>query len=185
MLAKTMLKQSLPLLILCGLGGIIAGNTLGLMRDLFISIPGLIVVIPGIIALRGNISTAFGSRIGSAYHLGVIHEDDFWNDALLQNVIGSILLSIFVSAIIGVLAYLTTFFFFHLTPDPIELISIVLIAGITSGLVLTALTIGIIYIVFKRGYDPDNITGPALATVGDIITMLCIFGSALLVEAFL
>ena len=64
MFAKEMVKQSLPLLIFCGLGGIVAGSTLGVMIDLLESIPGLIVVVPGIIALRGNISTAFGSRLG-------------------------------------------------------------------------------------------------------------------------
>ena len=47
------------------------------------------------------------------------------------------------------------------------------------------MAIGIIYLVFKRGYDPDNITGPALATFGDMVTMLCIFGSAVLVEGIL
>ena len=43
----------------------------------------------------------------------------------------------------------------------------------------------IIFIVFKRGYDPDNITGPALATFGDIVTMFCIFGSAIIVEVIM
>jgi cation transporter-like permease len=43
------------------------------------------------------------------------------------------------------------------------------------------MTIGIIYLVFMRGYDPDNITGPALATFGDIITILCILFSASIV----
>ena len=62
---------------------------------------------------------------------------------------------------------------------------LILIAGVVSGAILTMLTILIIYAVFKRGYDPDNITGPALATFGDIITMLSIFGSAIMVEAIL
>jgi cation transporter-like permease len=35
-------------------------------------------------------------------------------------------------------------------------------------------------IAFKRGYDPDNITAPLLATVGDIITLGCIFITAFL-----
>ena len=67
----------------------------------------------------------------------------------------------------------------------LALILIVIIAGMLSGILLTILTIIIIYLVFKRGYDPDNITGPALATFGDIITMFCIFGSALLIEVLL
>jgi mgtE-like transporter len=184
MYAKEMVKQSLPLIILCGLGAIVAGSTLSLMTDLFYKIPGLILVIPAIIAMRGNISTALGSRLGSAYHLGVIDSDNLWNDELKQNILGSLVLSFFVSIIIGILAYVTSLIL-GIVPNALMLISIVIIAGVISGLILTSLTIIIIYLVFKRGYDPDNITGPALATFGDIITMICIFGSALLVEVVL
>ena len=184
MYAKEMVKQSLPLIVLCGLGAIVAGSTLGLMIDLLKEIPGLIVVIPAIIAMRGNISTAFGSRLGSAYHLGIIDADNLWNEELKQNILGSVVLSFFVAALIGVLAWISSFLL-NVYPDPIKLISIVLLAGIISGIILTGMTIGIIYLVFKRGYDPDNITGPALATFGDIVTMLCIFGSAVVVEVIL
>ena len=101
MFAKEMLKQSLPLLIFCGIGGIIAGNTFSSMKILFEPnsssyIPGLIVVIPAIIALRGNISTAFGSRLGSAYHLGVIDSNNMWNEELWQNILGSLVMSFFI-----------------------------------------------------------------------------------------
>ena len=184
MYAKGMVKQSLPLIVTCGFGAIIAGSTLGVMTDLLREIPGLIVVIPAIIAMRGNISTAFGSRLGSAYHLGIIDADNLWNEELKQNILGSLVLSFFVAIIIGVLAYGTSLLL-RVYPDPIKLISIVILAGIISGLILTMMTIGIIYLVFKRGYDPDNITGPALATFGDIVTMLCIFGSAVIVEVLL
>ena len=184
MYAKGMVKQSLPLIILCGLGAIVAGSTLGVMSELIREIPGLIVIIPAIIALRGNISTAFGSRLGSAYHLGIIDADNLWNNELTQNIIGSLVLSFLISIIIGILAYVTSLLL-NVAPDPIKIILIVLIAGIISGLILTLLTIGIIYLAFKRGYDPDNITGPALATFGDIVTMICIFGSAILVEVII
>ncbi|MBU1940699.1 MAG: divalent cation transporter, partial [Candidatus Thermoplasmatota archaeon] len=97
MLAKGVMKQSLPLLIICGIGGILTGNTLGAMITLFQKIPGLLVVIPAVIALRGNINTALGSRLGSAYHLGVIDAEHMWNNELKQNIIGSLFLSFFVS----------------------------------------------------------------------------------------
>ena len=185
MFAKELLKQSLPLLILCGIGGVVAGSTLGVMTELLENIPGLIVIIPAIIAMRGNISTTFGSRLGSAYHLGVIDAENIWNEELKQNVIGSLVLSFLVSITIGIMAYVTTIVFFDINPNPVKLIIIVLIAGVISGAILTMLTIVIIFAVFKRGYDPDNITGPALATFGDIITMLSIFGSAIVVEVIL
>ncbi|MBU0497951.1 MAG: magnesium transporter [Candidatus Thermoplasmatota archaeon] len=180
MLAKGVMKQSLPLLIICGIGGILTGNTLGAMITLFQKIPGLLVVIPAVIALRGNINTALGSRLGSAYHLGVIDAEHMWNNELKQNIIGSLFLSFFVSILIAILAYGSSILL-NIYPDPLVLILIVILAGSLSGIILAVLTIGIIFIVFKRGYDPDNITGPALATFGDIITILCIFGSAILI----
>jgi mgtE-like transporter len=183
--SMAMVKQSLPLLITCGLGGIVAGSTLSIMSEILQNIPGLIVVIPAIIALRGNISTAFGSRLGSAYHLGVIGHENMWNADLRQNILGSLVLSFLVSILVGLIAYVTTVLFFKIHPDPFKLLSIVILAGIISAFILTFLTITIIYLVFKRGYDPDNITGPALATFGDVITMFCIFGSAIIVEAIL
>jgi len=185
MIAKEMFKQSLPLLVLCGIGGLFAGNILAMMTPLFQSIPGLFIIAPGVIALRGNISTAFGSRLGSAYHLGIISKDDMWNDVLKQNILGSIMLSIMVSAILGIFAYLASIMLFDVYPNPWILISSVLLAGIISGLVLTFLTVGIIYLVFKQGYDPDNITGPALSTVGDIITIIALLISAGLMGAML
>ena len=180
MFAKEMLKQSLPLLIVCGIGGIVAGNILGAMVSIFKDIPGLIVVIPAVIALRGNISTALGSRLGSAYHLGIIDANNLWNEELKQNIIGSLVQSFLMTFIIGVLAYATSLVL-NVQPDPVKLIAIVVLAGVSSGLILTLLTIIIIYFVFKRGYNPDNITGPALATFGDVFSMLCIFGSAILI----
>jgi len=180
MYAKEMVKQSLPLIVMCGLGAIVAGSTLGLMTDLFEKIPGLIVVIPAIIAMRGNISTALGSRLGSAYHLGVIDKDNLWNNDLKQNVLGSLVLSLTVSLLIGILAYITSFVM-GTNPNALVIILIVLLAGLFSAFILTLMTVIIIFFVFKRGWDPDNITGPALATFGDIITMACIFGSAILI----
>ncbi len=179
-----MVKQSLPLLILCGFGAILTGTAFGSMSRIFQSIPGLIVVIPGVIAMRGNISTALGSRLGSAYHLGIIDIDNLWNDDLKQNILGSLILSMLVSSIIGVLAYITSVSL-GIQVDFLKLLFIVLLGGFFSAVFLTMLTIIVIYLAFKKGYDPDNITGPALATFGDIITMLCIFASAYLVEVIL
>jgi mgtE-like transporter len=184
MYAKEMIRQILPLIIFCGFGAIVAGHILGLIIDLFKSIPGLIVVIPAIIAMRGNISTALASRLGSAYHLGIINADNLWNDELKQNLIGSFILNLFITVFIGLLAYVSSILI-GVYPNPFKLISIVILSAIISGIILMMMTIAIIYLVFKRGYNPDNITGPTLATFGDMITISCISFSALFIEVIL
>ena len=125
------------------------------------------------------------------FPLGIMFRTEFFNRileklgekgkrvwAVMYNV-GKVLATIIT---IGFLAYFSTVLFFDIHPDPLKLISIVLLAGILSAVILTFMTIIIIFFVFKRGYDPDNITGPALATFGDIVTMFCILGSAFLIE---
>ena len=49
---------------------------------------------------------------------------------------------------------------------------------------LVFLTVGIVIFTFRRGLDPDNITGPALATIGDLITLVVLFGVTVFICSF-
>jgi mgtE-like transporter len=178
---KKAIKESLPFLILCGVGEIFTGSIFGSMRSSLESIPSLIVLIPPIIDLRGDINAALGSRLSSAIHMGLIDFKNLGNDELRENIRSSLILSLIMSAFAGVLAHFTALMLSLPSAGILKLISISLLAGISSGILLALLTLFIVFLSFKRGWDPDNITGPALSTVGDIFTMLCIFGSALLV----
>jgi mgtE-like transporter len=177
MWGKDLIGQSLPLLIICGMGEIIVGSFFGQM-DLE-SLPGLIVLVPAVIGLRGNISIALGSRLGSGFHLGVITFAGRWKEEVRENVTASLLLSILMSLIIGILAYVTCEVLGFPHMDMVYFAGIALFAGFTSGVILAFLAILTVYVAFRRGYDPDNITGPILATIGDIITITCLFGSAM------
>ena len=168
----------MPLLIGCGMGEIIVGSFFGQL-DLEL-LPGLIVLVPAIIGLRGNISVALGSRLGSGFHLGVIDFSKAWKDEVKENIIASLFLSSFMSIIIGFLAHVTCLLFDFPSMGIIYFTGIGLIAGFFSGIALAILAILAVYIAFRRGYDPDNITGPILATIGDIITIVCILGATFL-----
>jgi cation transporter-like permease len=58
---------------------------------------------------------------------------------------------------------------------PLLLLEVALLAGILSGLILTGLTILISVTAYSRGWDPDIVTSPSIATLGDFITILCIY----------
>ena len=73
---KSMLRQSLPLLILCGIGEIFAGRVFGGMTRFIEQLPGIIVLIPAIMGLKGYIDITLGSRLGSAAHMGLISLDN-------------------------------------------------------------------------------------------------------------
>lgn len=172
---KSILRQSLPLLILCGVGEIFAGRVFGGMVHFLEILPGLIVLIPAIMGLKGYIDITLGSRLGSAVHMGLIAPGNIWNVETKENVFASLGLGIIMAVVAGILAHVTCIILGLPSIGIIKLIGIALLAGILAGVILAFLTIGIIILSFKRGYDPDNITAPLLATGGDIITLGCIF----------
>jgi len=174
----SMIKQSLPLMILCGIGEVLAGAMFGGLAEQLENLAGLIVLIPAIMGLKGNIDTTLGSRLSSAAHMGVISTEKIWNPEVKENLVAALSLSVVMSVIAGFAAHATTVGLGLDSIGPLPLIGIALVAGTLAGTFLAFTTIGIVLVAYKRGYDPDNITGPALSTVGDIITLFCLTFSA-------
>jgi mgtE-like transporter len=96
-------------------------------------------------------------------------------DELKINVVSSLILSLAASATIGVIASLIGLLFGMSIINFVALIIISVAAGFISGIILTALTVVISIFAYIRGWDPDNITAPLMATIGDLITMISIF----------
>ena len=183
--AHRFLRESVPVLLICGLGLLAAGSLFGRMVGTLEDHPGLLVLIPAIIGMRGNISTALGSRLGSASHLGLIDMEKIWNETSRENVKASLILGVLMGILAGVAAHISLVGMGRESSGILPLVSISLLAGFISGVILAVITLGIMVLSFKKGYDPDNVTGPLLSTVGDVITLFIIFGSALLVFHFL
>lgn len=174
-----MFRQSFVVLLLCGVGGILAGAVLGNMVDSLVKVTGLIVIIPAIIGMKGNIFTTLGSRLGSASHMGLIRPEKMFNRELWENVKGTFYLTLFMSVITGVFASSSSYFLYLggivERPNMAAILFIAVTATVLTSVILIAFTVGIVYVAFKRGFDPDNITGPTLATVGDFIALVGIF----------
>jgi mgtE-like transporter len=163
------------LLILCGLGEIFAGGLLGSMSSLLLENPGIIVLIPALIGLKGNIDITLGSRLGSAIHLGLISPGNVWNEEMRENVSAAFVLTALMTIIAGSLAYVTSLILGLESTGPAALILIAFSAGVVSGVILIFITIGVIFLSVRFELDPDNITAPSLATLGDVITIVNIF----------
>lgn len=182
---KKVIVESVPVLLLCGLGGALTGYILGNMTPVLRLLPGLIAFVPAIIGMRGNISSTMGSRLGSAVHLGLI-EEGFTSEFVKENLKGSLSLSFFVSLLLPVFFLLTSILFsFEVTTTIfLILLSISVSTSITSGLLLSSFTFFIVISAVKAGIDPDNITGPLLTTVGDVLTLLILFSYSSLIGGF-
>jgi len=175
---ERILKESLTILVLCATGGVIAGLLLHDMEGEVAKVPGVLVLLPAILGLRGNISGVLGSRLASALHLGLIDAELKWNKPLADNIYASMILNVVMSFLLGIIAYCAYIFAgFSESVSILQLTLISLITGTFAGIILTVLTVYLSIVTFAKGFDPDNILMPSLSTVGDIITVLCLLAA--------
>ncbi len=172
---RSVLRQSYPFLFVTGLGQMIAGLIFGGMENYLNEAPGLIVLIPSMIGLRGNIGSALASRLGTATHMGLISPTNAWNERSRLEMSTAIFLSVILSAVAGLLAFFTCLALgvSHISLDHFLFISTV--TGLIAGTLLSLMTLSIVFYATKFGADPDNIAAPALATAADIVTLGVLF----------
>src|SRR3990170_2652882 len=90
---KREIRETLAALFLSIITGIIAGLFLGNSQETLLLIPGLIVLIPAAMGMRGSIGGALGSRLGTCFHLGIVDKFTLRNNAVKANIYSSIALS--------------------------------------------------------------------------------------------
>lgn len=178
---SSIVREALPFELLATVGGVIAGIILSGMTNELEMIPGLLVIYPGVLGLRGNVSSTLGSRLGSAIHMGLITDIDRNNPELVNNISGSLLLGFIMAIVLGVLGHFVTLALGFESAGIFKLVLICAISALTSGVILSFVAVLLAIGTFRYGFDPDNVVTPSIATIGDIVSMLMLFLSAKLV----
>jgi mgtE-like transporter len=156
-------------------GGLVAGIALALYTDQLLIILGMLILLPGFLELRGNISGAFASRLSSGLFLGVIDPRRFHTRLVLQNLAASFFLAIVVSLSLGAIAFLFSFFVFHIVSYKLLLLPVV--AGVLANAIEIPLTLFVTFYLFRKGHDPNNIMGPFVSSTGDIVSILALLAA--------
>src|SRR5438105_15463418 len=98
------IRQGLVALMLSSVGDLAAGLTLGAITHTLDTLPGLLVLVPAAIGMRGNVFGALGSRLGTAVHTGTFRMSARRDTLVGQNLAVSISLSLSVSLVLAILA---------------------------------------------------------------------------------
>jgi mgtE-like transporter len=178
------LLQATPVVILTSLGELFAGSILGKMHQRLDLIPGLIILVPAIMGLRGNIGAALGSRISASLHLGLVGKRFSFNRFTLSNIGAAFSLSLAVSIVIGLCARFACQIFGLPSIPLVNLLLIAIVASAMASFVLIPFTVALTYFAFNRHLDPDNIVAPIIGMVGDVITVAVVFIAADIVLRF-
>lgn len=161
-------------------GGLLAGTFLAIWTDKIILIPGMFILLPGFLELRGNISGSLAARVGSGLFLGHIKSNKIHKSRIIKgNLIASFFLAIIISLLLGFFAFIFNLIFFDIVYP--RIIFIPFFAGIIANLIEIPLTLFFTVYLFKRGYDPNNIMGPFVSTTGDITSILSLLAIILII----
>jgi mgtE-like transporter len=178
---RSVFRLGLMALTISSLADLLAGITLGYMTGTLELLPGLLVLIPPAIGMRGNVFGAVGSRLGTALHVGTFEFSLKKGSVLRQNLQSSLLLTLFMSLIMGVLAKLVTEALGFSSVGLEDFLFISVFGGVLAGLVLVIFNLIVAYIGYKREWDIDNISAPIITAAGDIVTLPMLFLAAIII----
>ena len=172
---KKILRYSMPLLTLCVIIEIFAGQLLQLGQDKLIAIPLFLISIPFINGVSGNIGSILGARLASGLHVGYITVD-IKDKNIRKNFVTSIFMGIITYFIVAILIYYIALFSgLQIGIGLIEYMSVILATGILLVCLISIASVLTAFLSFKRGLDPDDMVAPVVTTAGDIFGILFLF----------
>ena len=170
------IKEAFPSEIVSIIGDILAGIVLSVLILPFQSFLLLILIVPALLSLRGNLSGPYIARTSRDFIIG-----EFNKNSLFQNTLATYSLAIITGFVIGLLSIILNVFLIQL--DLIPWTSILFIPVISICLTL-AISIPcstlLNFIAFKNGLDPNNVVSPIMTAIDDFLTVICFLITLLL-----
>ncbi|MDS0475907.1 magnesium transporter [Natrinema sp. 1APR25-10V2] len=168
-----------PILLVLSMLEMGSGYVLSALEETYLSNPTLLVLVPVMIGMGGNLGAILSSRLSTRLHLGLL-EFDPRNEVLWTNVLAILGLAATVFSALGV----TAWFVGQVIAQPMPLTDLLLIS-IVSGMLLAViaivLSLGATYISYTRGLDPDDTTIPVVTNLCDILGVIVLSVVALVV----
>ena len=175
-------RETLPILLIALGGGLFAGLVLEEILESVERFPGLLVMVPVFLATRGNVYGALGGRIASGIHQGLLPPQFEWNERLVNAVVASFVNGIGISIVIGFISWGALNLLGMPAAAWYELVGIMLLAGTVTSVIMIFGLLSLIFLGYRMGYDPDNLVGPIVTTLGDIFGMLFLLISVLVID---
>ncbi|MFX1345102.1 MAG: magnesium transporter [Promethearchaeota archaeon] len=167
-------KESIIVVILSSIFGLISGSFLSSNEKILYTIPILLLILPSLNSLIGDISTVLVSRLTTHLYIGTILPKIQKSKRMREDLYGLLI------------TLLLNLLFLFLFGYSIGIISgVKLVYPLTLTLIVTAtililffmmffaLFLGAIFL-FKRGMDPNNFLIPVVTSLADFLTPLFI-----------
>jgi mgtE-like transporter len=165
-------RQSLVALSLNTSTSLVAGAVLGSLTGTFERLPGLLVLVPAAIGLRGNIFGSLGNRMSTSIHAGEFRLTARPSSVLGQNVLAAGVLTLSISVLIALVTVGASWALgLGATISVLDLVLISTVGGVVASVPVLVATLGLASGSVRYGWDLDNVNAPLVTTLGDVLTL--------------
>ncbi|MBN2734329.1 MAG: magnesium transporter [Methanomicrobiaceae archaeon] len=171
-------------LLISALAATAAGIYLGSVAEILAFLPGLMVLVPPSINMRGSISGVLASRLSSSMHLGEFEINFSKTSVLGLNSRASLSVSIIIAFVLGIFAYLISSAIGLTDLSANDYIIISVFSGVISSLIVMGFALVVILLSYKKGIDLDMVGSPSVTTAADLITIPVLVLTALFILDF-
>jgi mgtE-like transporter len=169
------LRQGLVALALSTLAGFVAGLTLAHITGTLEELPGLIVLIPAAVGMKGTIFGAIGARLGTANVAGLL-EPTLRPGSVLQRNVYVAVVTTFSSALwLAVLSLLASAAFGEPSISLWRLATVSIVGGAIGSALILMITLTLSVLSYRRGWDLDSVSTPMVTALGDMTTLPSLF----------
>ncbi len=180
---KRTLRQGFVALLVSTAAAFVAGLTLGSITHTLEALPGLLIIIPASVGMRGTIFGAIGARLGTATHAGLFEVTRAKSGVLYQNTAIGVIMTFATSLYLAALAKLVAGAFGLPTISIWDLVIISVVGGAFASVFILLVTIALAVLSYRRGWDLDTVATPVITAVGDMITLPALFLATFLIRA--
>src|SRR4051794_26730355 len=174
-------RQGLVALVLNSSTSLLAGAVLGSLTGPFEAQPGLLVLVPAAIGLRGNVFGSLGNRVSTSIHAGELQLRLRRSTVLGQNALAAGALTLGMSLLLVVVAIAVSVGLgLGRTIGFADLCLVSIGGGLVASIPVLAATLGLAGGAVRFGWDLDNVTAPLVSTLGDVLTLPALYGATLL-----
>src|SRR4051812_47019541 len=152
-------------------GDLFAGLALAGLSNTLQTLPGLIILIPAAIGMRGNIMGALGSRLGTMIHAGTFRLTRRLGTDVGQNLSAAIALSLSTSLALALLARGVALAFNQPSMSLVDYVVISVIGAVLSSFVVMIITVAVANLCARKRWDLDNVAAPIVTAAGDTVTL--------------
>lgn len=180
---RAIVVTMIPLLVVLSALEMGSGYVLHELEQTFLDRPTLLVLVPVMIAMGGNLGSILSARLSTRLHLGTL-TFSLRNPVILTNIAAVLALAFTVFTALGASAY-------ALTLLPVidvgggmtlrDTLVVSVVSGMLLAVVAVALSVSATYVSYRLGLDPDDTTIPVVTNLCDILGVVILAAVSLLV----